>query len=116
MQADNARGSLGAPNQEAHAQRKPASFRRQLQAVKEAVRIEQVASDYGDFRLAGPDRLVGRCVSSDHEDRTPSLFIFLREQRFKCFGIGCGASGDVLDLVMLASVNLSTLPATTIRR
>jgi DNA primase len=78
-----------------------------VQAVKEAVRIEQVASDYGDFRLSGPGRLVGQCVCPDHDDRTPSLFIFLKEQRFKCFGIGCGASGDVLDLMMLASPDMA---------
>lgn len=82
--------------------RGPASFRRQLEAVKEAVRIEAVAQDYGEFKLAGSERLLGRCVSPHHEDRTPSLTIFTNEQRFKCFGIGCRAHGDVLDLVQLA--------------
>ena len=80
----------------------PASFRRQLDAVKEAARIEEVAAIYGEFKLAGSGRLLGRCVSPDHTDRTPSMYVFPDEQRFKCFGIGCGAHGDVLDLVRLA--------------
>jgi len=82
--------------------RGPASFRRQLEAVKEGARIEVVAQEYGEFKLAGSARLLGRCVSPGHEDRTPSLTIFTEDQRFKCFGLGCGAHGDVLDLVMLA--------------
>jgi hypothetical protein len=80
----------------------PASFRRQIEAVKDGVRIEDAALDYGEFRLAGAGRLLGRCVSPDHEDKTPSMHIFTDDQHFKCFGIGCGAHGDVLDLVMLA--------------
>jgi hypothetical protein len=32
-----------------------------------------------------------------HDDHTPSLSF--KGQRFKCFGIGCEASGDVIDLV-----------------
>ena len=75
---------------------------RQIEAVKANVRIEDVAADYGEFRLQGAGRLLGRCVSPDHPDKTPSMTIFTDEQRFKCFGIGCGAHGDVLDLVMLA--------------
>jgi DNA primase len=83
-------------------ERGPASFRRQLEAVKEGARIEIVAQEYGEFKLAGRARLLGRCLSPGHEDRTASLTIFTEDQRFKCFGIGCGARGDVLDLVMLA--------------
>jgi len=80
----------------------PRSFLRQIQAVNEGVRLERVAQDYGEFRLAGSGRLLGRCVSPNHADRTPSLMIFTEAQRYKCFGIGCGAGGDVLDLVRLA--------------
>jgi DNA primase len=80
----------------------PAAFRRQIEAVKAGVRIEDVAASYGDFRLAGASRLLGRCVSPDHEDRTPSMAIYTDAQRFRCYGIGCEAHGDVLDLIMLA--------------
>jgi len=71
-------------------------------AVKDAVRIEDVAADYGEFKRAGSGRLLGRCISLKHEDKTPSMNVYTEEQRFKCFGIGCGENGDVLDLVMLA--------------
>ena len=84
----------------------PGSFRRQIDAVKEAARIEEVAGDYGEFKLAGAGRLLGRCISPDHSDRTPSMTIYVDEQRFRCFGLGCGAHGDVLDLVMLAEPDL----------
>ncbi len=80
----------------------PASFRRQIEAIKIGVRIEDVCADYGEFRLIGAGRLLGRCVSPDHEDKTPSMTIYTDEQRFRCFGIGCGAHGDVIDLVRLA--------------
>jgi hypothetical protein len=78
----------------------PASFRRQIEAVKDAVRIEDVATGYGAFRLAGEGRLLGRCVAPDHEDRTPSMTVYTDAQRFRCYG--CGAHGDVVDLVRLA--------------
>lgn len=78
----------------------PASFRRRIEAVKDGVRIEDAATHYGEFRLAGAGRLCGRCVSPDHEDKTPSMHVYTDDQRFKCYG--CGEYGDVLDLVMLA--------------
>jgi hypothetical protein len=73
-------------------------FARSVEAVKEHIPIEQVAGEYFEARLAGPNRLLARCPSPDHEDRTPSFTIFTDSQRFKCFGIGCGISGDVADL------------------
>jgi hypothetical protein len=81
--------------------REPVSFHRRLDAIKDGVRIEQVAQEQGEFRLVGDGRLLGRCISPDHEDRTPSMHVFTETQTFKCFGIGCGAQGDVIDLVML---------------
>jgi DNA primase len=78
----------------------PASFRRQIEALKDAVRIEDVAAGYGAFRLTGDGRLLGRCVAPDHEDRTPSMTVYTDDQRFKCYG--CGEHGDVVDLVRLA--------------
>jgi hypothetical protein len=73
-------------------------FARSVEAVKARVPIEQVAREYLEARLAGPNRLLARCPSPEHEDRTPSFTIFTDSQRFKCFGIGCGIAGDVVDL------------------
>ncbi len=78
----------------------PVSFRRQIEALKDAVRIEDVAADYGAFRLMGAGRLLGRCISPDHTDRTPSMTVYTDTQRFKCYG--CSEHGDVVDLVRLA--------------
>jgi DNA primase len=78
----------------------PISFRRQIEAVKGAVRIEDVSAGYGAFKLMGAGRLLGRCVSPDHTDRTPSMTVYTDDQRFKCYG--CGEGGDVVDLVQLA--------------
>jgi len=77
----------------------PVGMRPNIRAVKEAVGIERVAADYGRFRPSGAGRLQGRCVSPNHEDRTPSMTIYTSDGRFKCFG--CGAHGDVIDLVVL---------------
>lgn len=72
-----------------------------IRTIKDGVRIETVAADYGgEFRMVGNERLVGRCLSADHDDRTPSMSIYTDTQRFRCYG--CNQGGDVLDLVMLA--------------
>src|SRR5215217_685881 len=73
-------------------------FGRTIDTVKAGVRIEDVAAEYVELKLAGPNRLLGRCPHPDHADRTPSFTVFTDTQRFKCFGIGCGISGDAVDL------------------
>lgn len=73
-----------------------------IEIIKQGVSIEQVAAEYTELKLAGPNRLLGRCPSPEHTDRTPSFTIFTDSQKFRCFGIGCGLSGDVLDLEEIA--------------
>ena len=80
-----------------------------IEAIKEAVRIETVASEYGEFKLTGAGRLLGRCVSPDHEDKTPSLTVWTETGTFRCFG--CQAHGDVLDLEGLAGRHADTWTA-----
>jgi DNA primase len=82
--------------------RPPRALRKSIEAIKDAVAIERVAAEYGEFKLLGNERLLGRCVSPFHGDRTPSMTVFTDTQRFKCFGIGCGISGDVIDLEEVA--------------
>ncbi len=76
-------------------------FARCIEAVKAGVAIEQVAAEYFESRLAGPNRLLAHCPHPDHTDRTASFTVFTDTQRFKCFGIGCGTSGDAIDLEKL---------------
>ncbi len=75
-------------------------MRPNIESVKDAARIEDVAGDYGEFRMVGDGRLLGRCVDPRHEDRTPSMSVYVEAQTFCCYG--CGEHGDVIDLVRLA--------------
>jgi DNA primase len=84
-------------------------LRKAIEAIKNAVPIVQVATEYGDFKLLGNGRLMGHCVAPDHEDRTPSMTIFTDTQRFKCFG--CGIAGDVLDLEEIGGLHVETWTA-----
>jgi DNA primase len=71
-------------------------FRRCCEAVREAVPIEDVARRYTDLEpLGGEAWFTGRCALPDHEDRTPSFYIY-PPGRFHCYG--CGRFGDVVDL------------------
>lgn len=87
-----------APEQSPDHRRRPYPVFKAIEKLKAEIPIEQVAAEYGAFKLLGNDRLVGRCVSPFHTDKTPSMTVFTDTQRFKCFGIGCGISGDVIDL------------------
>jgi hypothetical protein len=75
------------------------SVRKGIEHVKENVPIEDVAREYVEqLSETRADRLVGRCVSRDHADKTPSLVIYKDTRSFTCFG--CGLWGDVIDLEM----------------
>ena len=84
-------------------------FKKAIEAVKDAVPIERVAAEYGEFKLLGNGRLLGRCVAPDHTDRTASLTIFTDARRFRCFG--CGLFGDVVDLERVAGRHLEAWTA-----
>jgi DNA primase len=89
--------------------RPPYGLRKAIEVIKDVIPIEQVAAEYGEFKLLGNGRLLGRCVAQDHDDRTPSLTIYTNSQRFKCYG--CGLSGDVIDLEEIAGQHLETWTA-----
>ncbi len=80
-----------------------------IEAEKAAVRIEDVAAEYGVFKLAGAGRLLGRCISHIHTDKTPSMTIYTDSQRFKCYG--CGLAGDVIDLEQIGGRHVETWTA-----
>lgn len=75
-------------------------FKKAIEAVKSAVRVEQVAAEYGEFKLKGAGRLEGRCFAPDHEDRTPSLSVYTETDWWTCYG--CGLRGDAVDLERVA--------------
>jgi hypothetical protein len=65
-----------------------------FQRIKAAIRLEDFAAQFTELRLSGAGKLRGRCPL--HDDRTPSFFIFMDKQRWRCFG--CQAGGDLFDL------------------
>lgn len=90
-------------------ERKPYMLTKSIEAIKTAVRIEQVAAEYGTFKLAGPNRLLGRCIAPAHTDKTPSMTVFTDSGRFKCFG--CQLGGDLVDLEEAAGQHIETWTA-----
>jgi DNA primase len=74
-------------------------FRKCCEAVRETVPIEEVAQRYTKLEpLGGEAWFTGRCPHPDHEDRSPSFYIY-PPGRFHCYG--CGRFGDVVDLEFL---------------
>jgi DNA primase len=73
------------------------SVRSGIKHLKENVSIEDVTREYvEELKETGSNKMVGRCINPDHEDKTPSLVIYKETGSFTCFG--CGIWGDVIDL------------------
>lgn len=64
---------------------------RDITAIREQTRIEEIIGDYVALRQAGPDRLKGLCPF--HDEKTPSFHVRPNHGHFHCFG--CGEGGDV---------------------
>ena len=76
-------------------------FRKCCEAVQEAVPVEEVARRYTELEpLGGSARawFTGRCPLPDHEDRTPSFYIYPGEVGGRWWCYGCSRGGDVVDL------------------
>lgn len=68
--------------------------------------IKRSAEGPGDIRQSG-NELRCRCPLPDHEDKRVSFSLNTRSKLFKCFG--CGAQGDLLELVSrVLSVDMRT--------
>ncbi len=81
----------------------PDSF---LEELKQRCDIESLISSYVLLKRAGRN-LKGLCPF--HSEKTPSFVVYPESQSFYCFG--CGATGDVIDLVAKL-FNLSSYDAT----
>ena len=64
---------------------------RDIAAIREQVRIEDVVGDYVQLRRAGADSLKGLCPF--HDEKSPSFHVRPNHGHFHCFG--CGEGGDV---------------------
>lgn len=71
-------------------------FRKCCEAVRRSVPIEEVARRYTELEtFGGRAWFTGRCPLPDHEDKTPSFYIY-PPGRWWCYG--CSRGGDVVDL------------------
>lgn len=64
---------------------------RDIAALRERVRIDEVIGDYVQLRRAGADSLKGLCPF--HDEKSPSFHVRPNHGHFHCFG--CGEGGDV---------------------
>ncbi|RPA62165.1 DNA primase [Gordonia oryzae] len=64
---------------------------RDITAIREQTRIEDIIGEYVALRQAGSDRLKGLCPF--HDEKTPSFHVRPVHGHFHCFG--CGEGGDV---------------------
>ncbi|SIS08544.1 DNA primase [Williamsia sterculiae] len=64
---------------------------RDIAAIRERARIEDVVGDYVALRRAGADSMKGLCPF--HDEKSPSFHVRPNHGHFHCFG--CGEGGDV---------------------
>ncbi|MEV6769948.1 DNA primase [Nocardia sp. NPDC051030] len=64
---------------------------RDIAAIRERVRIEDVVGEYVSLRRAGADSMKGLCPF--HDEKSPSFHVRPNHGHFHCFG--CGEGGDV---------------------
>src|ERR1700758_29318 len=68
---------------------------RDIAAIRERNRIDEVVGDYVQLRRAGADSLKGLCPF--HDEKSPSFHVRPNHGHFHCFG--CGEGGDVYAFV-----------------
>ena len=64
---------------------------RDIAAIRESTRIEDLVGDYVQLRRAGADSMKGLCPF--HDEKSPSFHVRPNHGHFHCFG--CGEGGDV---------------------
>jgi DNA primase len=69
---------------------------RDIAAIREQVRIEDVVGDYVQLRRAGADSMKGICPF--HDEKSPSFHVRPNHGHFHCFG--CGEGGDVYAFIL----------------
>ncbi|QLL05781.1 DNA primase [Mycobacterium vicinigordonae] len=68
---------------------------RDITAIREGTRIEEVVGDYVQLKRAGADSMKGLCPF--HNEKSPSFNVRPNHGQFHCFG--CGEGGDVFAFV-----------------
>lgn len=73
-------------------------WQQKYQHATQEVQIDDVARHYIPNEFGGSYSQHANLRCPFHEDRSPSLKLYLKDNRFHCFG--CGASGSPIDFVM----------------
>ncbi|WP_182346890.1 DNA primase [Tomitella gaofuii] len=68
---------------------------RDIAAIRERVRIEDIVGEYVALRRGGADSMKGLCPF--HDEKTPSFHVRPNHGHFHCFG--CGEGGDVFSFL-----------------
>ncbi|MBQ2350269.1 MAG: DNA primase [Cytophagales bacterium] len=68
--------------------------KKSIDEIKERVAIEDVVKDYVPLKKSGHNFV---CCCPFHKERTPSFFVFPKNNFFKCFG--CGEAGDAITFI-----------------
>ncbi len=68
---------------------------RDITAIRDKIRIEELVGDYVQLRRAGGDSMKGLCPF--HDEKSPSFHVRPNHGHFHCFG--CGEGGDVYAFV-----------------
>jgi len=68
--------------------------------IKSRISIIEIAESEGlKLKKSGSERYTSKCCF--HDEIKPSLTFFTKTDTFKCFGAGCGESGDVIKFYAL---------------
>ncbi|HVF00068.1 MAG TPA: CHC2 zinc finger domain-containing protein [Rubrobacteraceae bacterium] len=65
-----------------------------FEKLRGEIHLTQLAAEYTELQCSGRAS-VGRCPHPDHEDQSPSFYVY-PDRRFYCYG--CRWHGDVVDL------------------
>lgn len=69
-----------------------------IEEIKQTVDLLEYVQQYTELKRSGA-KYKGKCPFPDHTEKTASFYVMPDEQKFKCFGGGCGRGGDILDFV-----------------
>jgi hypothetical protein len=74
-----------------------------FEKIKQDNPVEDVAGRYTELRL-NAGKWKGKCPLPDHEDDSPSFWVYPETRSWYCFG--CNRGGDVIDFAKLKGIHL----------
>jgi hypothetical protein len=74
-----------------------------FEQIKRDNPVEDFIGQYTDLRPKG-EKLAGKCPLPDHQDDSPSLWVYPETRSWYCFG--CNRGGDVIDFAKLKGLKI----------